>query len=667
MSMAGPSCHSTQSLAPSPPGTPVIALVGAPNAGKSTLFNALTRSKATMGNWPGTTVEISRGRWKTSEQLYDVIDYPGAYSLDPQSPDEEFTREHLVDRPQSERPDLVIVAVDASNLARGLYMVAQLAELPYRLVVVLTKVDVAASHGVTVDAQALEHAMGLPVVALDPRRRTLGAIEDVVEQQLNRRLESVVPVRDAGTTDGDATSDDLDFLAADARFEWVDRMVQASTTEDTPRRSFSDAIDRVVLHPFAGSIVFLAAMWLVFQITTTVAAPLQDGLDSFFNGTVATFVENAFDAAHITNGIVRGFVINGLIGGVGMVLTFAPLMAIMFLCLAILEDSGYMARAAVVADRVMRSIGLPGKAFLPLIVGFGCNVPAISATRVLSDAQHRIMTCLLVPFTSCSARLTVYVMIATIFFPSNSGTVVFAMYVISILLVVVAGLLLRNTLWKTMGSEPLVMDLPVYQLPTPRLALSVTWMRLKGFLKTAGGIIVATVAIIWALQSAPVVSGYSFADPDLEPRDSAYGAISQTIAPVFEPAGFGSWSLTGPLITGFVAKEAVISTWAQTYSVADPTADDAADGAAGGPGAQAAGTLSEKVRQDFDAASHGRTIPAVWAFMVFLLAYTPCVATLAAQRREIGLKWTAFGLVMQLTVAWLLAVAVFQGLSAIMA
>ena len=546
-------------------------------------------------------------------------------------------------------------------------MVAQLAELPYRLVVVLTKVDVAASHGVTVDAQALEHAMGLPVVALDPRRRTLGAIEDVVEQQLNRSLESVVPVRDAGTTDGDATSDDLDFLAADARFEWVDRMVQASTTEDTPRRSFSDAIDRVVLHPFAGSIVFLAAMWLVFQITTTVAAPLQDGLDSFFNGTVATFVENAFDAAHITNGIVRGFVINGLIGGVGMVLTFAPLMAIMFLCLAILEDSGYMARAAVVADRVMRSIGLPGKAFLPLIVGFGCNVPAISATRVLSDAQHRIMTCLLVPFTSCSARLTVYVMIATIFFPSNSGTVVFAMYVISILLVVVAGLLLRNPLWKTMGSEPLVMDLPVYQLPMPRLALSVTWMRLKGFLKTAGGIIVATVAIIWALQSAPVVSGYSFADPDLEPRDSAYGAISQTIAPVFEPAGFGSWSLTGPLITGFVAKEAVISTWAQTYSVADPTADDAADGAAGGPGAQAAGTLSEKVRQDFDAASHGRTIPAVWAYMVFLLAYTPCVATLAAQRREIGLKWTAFGLVMQLTVAWLLAVAVFQGLSAIMA
>ena len=337
-----------------------------------------------------------------------------------------------------------------------------------------------------------------------------------------------------------------------------------------------------------------------------------------------------------------------------MVLTFVPLMALMFLCLAVLEDSGYMARAAVVADRVMRAIGLPGKAFIPLIVGFGCNVPAISATRVLSNPRHRILTALLVPFTSCSARLTVYVMLGAVFFPEHAGTVVFAMYVISILLIVLTGLALRNTLWRTMPSEPLVIDLPTYQLPTARLALSVMWMRLKGFLQTASGIIVSTVIVVWLLMSIPVVSGHSFADEDLAPQDSAYGAVSATIAPVFNPAGFGTWSLTGPLVTGFVAKEAVISTWAHTYAVEDVTDSDSTE--------QASSPLADNIRRDFDNASDGHGLAAVWAYMIFLLAYTPCVATLAAQRREIGWKWTGFGLLAQLVVAWALAVIVFQGL-----
>ena len=315
-----------------------------------------------------------------------------------------------------------------------------------------------------------------------------------------------------------------------------------------------------------------------------------------------------------------------------------------------------MARAAVVADRLMRTIGLPGKAFIPLIVSFDCNVPAISATRVLGDERQRRMTALLVPFTSCSARLTVYVMLAATFFPENAGTVVFVMYVISIALVVLTGLAMRATLWRTMGSAPLVIDLPTYQWPVPRIALSVMWARLRGFLETAGKIVVATVVVVWALQSTPAQPGEKFGE--VAPEDSVYAAAAEILVPVFEPAGFGSWSLTGPLMTGFVAKETVISSWAQTYSLDDPSSSAQQE--------QGASALAQRIREDFAEASGGHPVPAVWAFMIFLLAYTPCVATLAAQRREIGLKWTMFGLAAQLSIAWVLAVLTFNLLKVVL-
>ncbi|MEH0147551.1 ferrous iron transport protein B [Corynebacterium sp. Q4381] len=635
-------CHGAPVAEYAPVGTPTIALVGAPNAGKSTLFNALTGASATMGNYPGTTVEVSRGVWRPQGATYNILDFPGAYSLDPASPDEALTRELLFDSATgTDRPDLVLAAVDTSNLARGLYLVAQLAEHPYRVVVVLTKSDVAAKQGLEVDPVVLERELGLPVVTLDPRRRDVSGVAGVVAKQL------LLPAAAARTpVAGD------EFEQADERFEWIDAAVAAATVRDEHRDTLTERVDKVVLHPVAGPIIFLFAMFLVFQITTTVAAPLQDGLDAFFTGPLSDWARAGLERIGLGYPFVEGLIVNGVIGGVGMVLTFVPLMALMFLCLAVLEDSGYMARAAVVADRLMHTIGLPGKAFIPLIVGFGCNVPAISATRVLATPEQRRLTALLVPFTSCSARLTVYVMLAQTFFPDHAGLVVFAMYVISIALVVLAGLLLRSTLWRTMGSDPLVIDLPTYQLPTARLTLSVMWSRLKGFLHTAGGIIVATVVVIWALQSTPAVGGYSWGDEDLPPADSVYGVASGAVAPVFEPAGFGSWSLTGPLVTGFLAKEAVISTWAQTYALEDPSDLD--------PAERGQSDLAAAVRADFDQASGGHMIAAVWAYMIFLMAYTPCVATLAAQRREIGWKWTVFGLVGQLALAWTLAVATFQ-------
>ena len=410
----------------------------------------------------------------------------------------------------------------------------------------------------------------------------------------------------------------------------------------------------MALHPVVGPLLFLAVMWAVFQITTTVAAPLQDGLEALVSGPLSDWARAGLAAIGLGHPLITGLLVDGLIGGVGMVLTFAPLMALMFLCLAVLEDSGYMARAAVVTDRLMRAIGLPGKAFIPIVVGFGCNVPAISATRVLGSPRHRIMTALLIPFTSCSARLVVFVMLSATFFPEHAGSVVFIMYVISIALLVLVGLALRKTLWRAVPEEALVIDLPTYQLPTVRLALSVMWTRLKGFLNTAGGIIVSTVVVVWLLMAIPVgaaVHDTTLGEPPT-PEDSAYGAVAHAIAPVFAPAGFDSWSLAGPLVTGFVAKEALISTWAQTYVVEDVTDASAEE--------QSHSALSDHVRQDFERASGGHTLAAVWAYMLFLLAYTPCVATIAAQRREIGWRWTLFGFGVQLVTAWVLAVGAFQ-------
>ena len=641
-------CESHGKTAPA--GSPVIALVGAPNAGKSTLFNGLTGAKARMGNWPGTTVEVSRGAWKVGETTYDVIDFPGAYSLDPISPDEKLTRDLVIDCEDKERPDLVLVAVDAASLGRSLYMVSQLAEKPFRTVVAMTKTDVADSFGTTIDAKVLEKALGVRVLEVDPRHRSnLVAVGEAVTEEMRKEPKVLRPVTVPAGADPTASEFDL----ADARFAWVEKTVAAATTNNDKRpTSWSERIDKVALHPVFGPLMFLATMWIVFQITTTVAKPMQDGLDALFGGPVSDAVRSGLQAVGLTHPRFEGLIVNGLIGGVGMVLTFAPLMALMFLCLAVLEDSGYMARAAVVTDRLMKSIGLPGKAFIPLIVGFGCNVPAISATRVLTQPRQRLLTALLIPFTSCSARLTVYVMLAATFYPNSSGTVVFAMYLISIGLVVLVGLAMKNSLWRRMGSEPLVIDLPVYQIPGPKLALSVMWVRLKGFLSTAGGIIVVTVTVVFLLQSTPMVSGYSFADENLQPQDSVYGKVSDGIAPIFAPAGFDSWSIAGTLITGFVAKEAVISSWAQTYALDDPTEEDSEQ--------QGTSPLAQAIKQDFNNASGGHTHAAVWAFMVFLLAYTPCVATLAAQRREIGLKWTLIGIAIQLFTAWALAVVIFQ-------
>jgi ferrous iron transport protein B len=636
---SAPSCHGDGPGRRGTPGTTAVALVGAPNSGKSTLFNALTGGRRTVGNWPGTTVEVGSAVWRVADQEYELVDLPGAYSLDARSPDEELTRELLLDPAASGRPALVVIVVDSAHLARSLYLVAQLRERPQRLVVALTMLDVAARRGVEPDLAGLGAALGVPVVALDPRRRDgIASLQAAVAVALRSPVPS--PRRISAVVGDD------ELAVADERFAWIAAAQAGSGNHDTTAiRTRTDRMDRWALAPVIGPMLFLAVMWCVFELTTTVAGPLQDRLGTFFSGPVTSAAKWAFARAGLGGSWVQLFTVNGLIAGVGMLLTFVPLMIIMFVLLAVLEDSGYMARAAVVTDRLMRAIGLPGKAFLPLIVGFGCNVPAISATRILPSARQRIMTALLVPFTSCSARLTVYVLVAATFFPAHAGTVVFAMYLLSIVLIVLVGLAMKATLWRTVGVDPLVLDLPAYQRPTLRLTAAVTWMRVRGFLRTAGGIIVVTVSLVWLLQAVPVRGGAAFGA--VHPDDSLFAALARIIAVIFTPLGFGDWHTSSALVVGFVAKEAVITSWAQTYAAADPTS--------GLPPHE----LQSHILAAFDGSAGGATTAAVWAFLIFLLAYTPCVATVAAQRREIGARWTAFGIGMQLSVAWLLGALVF--------
>ncbi|WP_067541800.1 ferrous iron transport protein B [Nocardia crassostreae] len=773
--------------------TGTVALVGNPNVGKSTLFNAATGARVRVGNWPGTTVGVAEGGWRLGEREVKLVDLPGTYSLLPASPDETVTRDALL-RGESQ-PDVVVAVADAANLARSLYLLSQLLETERPIVVALTMTDVAAGRGTDIDTGRLSAALGVPVVPVVPRGGAgmdalaeavasamisraapdaprLGADIDAAVAELlphlpphypsrwlalavlsgeapdaviatggaeleqatraarnridtaratatdqaagavatdqatgaaamgelagraamdvathtaaNQRAGAAVSDRaaDAGATEEVAVpsamdvaacaavtdqppgegvmgraagagvdrslvadpDDDAEIVLAERRYAWAHEVLAVVVTRSRSAVTVTDRVDRVLTSRWLGVPVFLAIMWAVFQLTTTVAKPVQDWLGDFITVTVAGKAGNGLAALGAPDPLV-GFVRDGLINGVGQLLSFVPLMLIMFVLLALLEDSGYMARAAFVADRLMRTMGLPGRAFLPLIVGFGCNVPAISGTRVLGDSRHRLLTALLIPFTSCNARLVVYVLVAGVFFGSNAGTVVFAMYVASIVLVVLIGLLLRGTLFRDMAGEPLVLDLPPYRRPSLRVMGMHTWQKMRGFLKTASGIIVATVTAVWLLSSIPAGSGSFGAVPA---SDSLFGAVSSAVAPVFAPAGFDDWHASAALVSGFVAKEAVVSTIAQSYSMDDP-----GDGAAPQP-------LADSLRATFDHASGGHPIPAVLAFLMFLLAYTPCMTTLAVMRLEIGTRWTLFSVALQLSVAWVLAVAVFQ-------
>ena len=498
----------------------------------------------------------------------------------------------------------------------------------------------------------------------------------------------VTDAREAAEALEQRTGLDPEALVADRRYEWIHGIAEGAVTRTAPEGpTWSDRIDGVLTHRIWGIPIFFAVMWVVFKVVTDVSAPFVDWVDS----TVAGPITGWFAAILATLGLdgtwVEALVLDGIVAGVGAVLVFVPILVFLYVLLSILEDSGYMARAAFVMDRVMLALGLHGRSFLPLLVGFGCNIPAVYATRVLEHRRDRVLTGLLVPFVSCAARLPVFVLLAAIFFEQHQGNVVFAMYVASVVFVLAIGFALSRTVFRGSERAPFVMELPPYRWPTVRSTATVTGQRVVAFLRKAGTIILAASIIVWLLLAVPARGDGAFNDTPIE--DSVFATVSEGIAPVFAPAGFDSWELSGALITGFVAKEVVVSTLGQVYGLEGDEGDDAGgqsvladvgdigegfataakDAALAVPrmlGVDFAETdapdsaLAGAIRADFESTSGGHGALAALAFMLFVLLYVPCMATIGAQRHEMGARWTWFSVVLNTGVALLVATLVFQ-------
>ncbi len=749
-----------------------IALAGNPNVGKSTLFNSLTGSRQHVGNWPGKTVEKKEGRTVINGTEILVVDLPGTYSLTAYSLEEIIARDFIV----NEHPEAVVVVVDASNLERNLYLVAQVLELDVPVIVALNMSDIAQSRGVKIDTAALSRRLGgVPVIetvgsrgiGLESLREAIHAIgtqppgsitaqvdygpdlepeiqvlqaqiendpalmqeyrprwlaikllenDDAVTQALAASRHA--PLLDAAQAVNariEASSgDDAETLIADRRYRFIAEVVGGAVTRPKAQvNTFSDRIDTVLTHRIWGLPIFLLLMWIVFQFTANVSAPFLDWVDGVIGGPFTNWTLSILEALHLDGTWLAALLIDGIIAGVGGVLVFVPVLMFLYLAIAVLEDSGYMARAAFVMDRVMRLMGLHGKSFLPMIVGFGCTVPAIYATRTLENERDRKLTGFLATFMSCGARLPVYVVFGAAFFGANSGNLVFAMYVLGIVIALLVGFVMKRTIYRNDPPPPFVLELPPYRVPNGRTIWMMMWERTGGFIRKAGTIILAASIVIWFLMALPLDSNKGEFN-DVRAEDSIFGSVSGAIAPVFEPAGFGSWEAAGSLITGFVAKEVVVGTMSQIYvDEAVPAAEEADEEDETRPtfgedvgeialtfGEASILTVQETVNivprtvnlipvvnmgeadwlgadeeeestTDLEnalvgafAASAGSTSRgdlAALAFNVFVLLYVPCMVAVAAMRQEFGWRWMLYQVAFTSLLAWAAAVIVFQG------
>jgi ferrous iron transport protein B len=484
--------------------------------------------------------------------------------------------------------------------------------------------------------------------------------------------------------------DDIDVALTDQRYRFVHQITQRVLSRpDAPAATLSDRIDRIVTHKWLGIPIFLALMWVVFKITADVSAPLLDWVDGVIGGPLTNWIVAIISAVGLSGTWVESLAVDGIIAGVGGVLVFVPVLLSLYFALALLEDSGYMARAAFVMDRLMRALGLHGKSFLPMIVGFGCNVPAIYATRTLESEKDRILTGLLVPFMSCSARLPVYILLAAVFFPAYAGMAVFSMYMLGIAIAIILGVIFKHTLFKGKEQIPFILELPPYRVPTLKGIWTQMWERTASFVRKAWTIIMATSIVVWLLIAIPVGGQGSFADTDID--QSAFATVSGAVAPIFAPLGFGSWESSGALVTGFVAKEVVISTMGQIYGLQG--AEEASEtttfiedvgtiatsfvGAVGDTiksiplivginlfeeeAEEEPGALMGAIRTGFEETSGGHGALAALAFMVFVLLYTPCMVAAAAARQEFGNKWMWVSVIGQFGLAWVVALLVYQG------
>ncbi len=715
-----------------PPATALtIGLVGNPNCGKTTLFNALTGARQQVGNWPGVTVERKTGRYRSGEHVITVVDLPGVYSLgvaSESSLDERIARDYIV----GGEADLIVNIVDAANLERNLYLTAQLVEMRVPVVLALNMMDVARERRIRIDVALLARALGCPVIglaahrgegipdlrraidnaavrraapqatvhyapeieqaitaltaeteasanvhALEPRWLALKLLENDAAAIAWAGPKAVAAAQDWQKRIAETAGDDADILIADARFGFANTLLQTAVKRlGESARTTTDRIDRIVLHRLFGIPIFLFVMYALFLFTINVGSAFID----LFDGLAGTFFVEA-PAALLGWLDAPAWVIALIAGGVGAgiqtVATFIPVIACLYLFLSFLEDCGYMARAAFVMDRMMRAVGLPGKSFIPLIVGFGCNVPAIMAARTLESRRDRIITVMMAPFMSCGARLPVYALFTAAFFPIGGQNVVFALYLIGIAFAIGTGLVLRRTLLKGEAS-PFVMELPPYHLPTLRGIAIHTWDRLKSFVIRAGRVIVACVVVLNMLGTIGADGSFGNENSDR----SLLAGIGRALTPVVRPMGIDedNWPATVGLFTGIFAKEAVVGTLNALYGAlaADATAaagaaeEPAFDPLAGIRAAFAtvpanlaglADALTDPLgiaiteapsieaaadAQEVDLATYGAMAArfdgahGAFAYLLAVLLYLPCVSAVAAIWRETGPGWTMF-------------------------
>ncbi len=582
-----------------------IALVGNPNVGKTTLFNALTGSNQYVGNWAGVTVEKKEGFINKETKL---VDLPGIYAMDTFSNEEKVSKEFL----KNDDVDLIVNIVDGSNLERNLYLTSQLTAFNKPIILVVNMVDVAEASGVYIDYDTLSKNLGVSILPISASKGI--GIKDFQEflikedfKDLDLRINSIHK-----------------FVNMDEKqaYSYIESILKESVVgKKSATNNSTEKIDKLVLNKVLAYPIFLGIMFFIFKVTFEwVGAPLQELLTGFLEGSIIPLVESTLSS---TSPWFQSLIIDGIIGGVGSVIVFLPIILTLFICISFLEDSGYMARAAFIMDKIMRKLGLSGKAFIPLLMGFGCSVPGIMSARTLESEKDRKLTALIVPFMSCNARLPVYALFASALFVSNQSSVIFFLYSLGILVAFIIALIFKNTLFKK-DEEPFIIELPEYKLPEWKNLLLHTWEKGKGFLKKAGTIIFAVSVVIWFLSNFNT-SGMT------DINSSFLASIGDFISPIFKPLGFGTWQNSVALLTGLMAKEVVIGTLGVLYS----------------------GDLVMQIAENF-------TVASGISFLVFTLLYTPCVSVIAVMKKEFGRTFAIFSVVYQFLVAWIVSFSFYS-------
>lgn len=659
-----------------------IALVGNPNSGKTTLFNELTGSNQHIGNWPGVTVEKKVGKVKYHGKVVNIVDLPGIYSLATMSVEEVITREYV----EKGDVDVIINIIDASNIERNLFLSLQLLEMGKPMIIALNMMDVLENRGIKIDIELLSSYLNTPIMPITASKGK--GIKEVLKAAVNQagiintpldyyqdstkamihKIEESLGLSEVGGIhqavrfieegpevtigyDVDLVqvahlnewieaqfheqSLDRDMIIADEKYNYITSILKGALVKTkTEQESISDKIDKVLTDRIFAIPIFLVIMYLVFYMAF---GPVGGFIKGYFEAGiewVIVSIANLLVSLNVSD-IVYGLVVDGILGGVGAVLSFLPEISILFLMLSLLDSSGYMSRAAFIMDRLFRRFGISGRSFIPMLMGFGCSVPAIMATRTLENEKERRLTMFIIPFMSCGAKFPVYAIFAAAFFSSNQANVVFSIYILGIVIAILSGIILKRFINKGKTTN-FIMELPEYRLPTFKSLIIATWERMRGFIVNAGTVILVAMIIIWLLQS------FNFQLELVEDSaNSIFGSVGRSIAFIFAPLGFGEWRAAMSLIVGFVAKEAVVGTLGVLYGVGEGVLESPE-------------LLAEPLRSVFTPLS-------AYAFMVFTLLYMPCVAAFAALKREMNSwKWTLLAVGYQTAVAWIAAFLVYQ-------